>query len=129
MIANFIAVILLVGALCFAGGCSAAVGWVDTDKELSFVLIDEIDERKERINFAIYLGLVEPPDKDWMTRSTSYYYAMHIAWAHGDKEDYVHFYEEMRTLYAEMEDELEELKDSPIPPLEPSDHELERQAL
>ena len=125
----FIGALLLVGVMCFTAGCSASVGWVETE-ELDLVLIEEIDERKGRLNYAVNLGLLEPPDQDWIDRSTAYYYAMHIAWAYKDREDYVHFYEEMRTLYAEMEDELMDNAPDFLPaPNEPSDHELERQAL
>ena len=106
---TIIAVILAL----FLAGCTASL----QKEELSMAYIQEVDDRQYKLNIAIHFGLIEPPDREFKDKSTSYYYSMHVAWAYGDEEEYARFYEELMLLFDKLEDELppidEDLEASP----------------
>lgn len=70
-------------------GCSVKM----SNEKLSLDHIKEIDACHQAVGRAIGMGIVEHPGQDYLDEFNAYYYAMNVAWAYGDEDDYDEFHE------------------------------------
>lgn len=86
--------------------------------ELSVHRIQDADDMRESAQQAIGLGMIEAPDQEWVDKVTAYYFALNVAWAQGDEEQYEAFYAAIEALYEDLVEDYIEPQEPEAPKTE-----------